>query len=119
MTEQEYINELIKETSPAVPESFNVTELIAILDYGRRNAIRRRALAALLDVSDRQLRKTIEEARACGYVILSLPNGGGYYLSNNADEIHDFYLREKSRAYSILHRLGPMRKILKEQGRHV
>lgn len=119
VTEQEYIEGIVKETAPAVPESFNVTELVATLDYGRRNAIKRHALAALLDVSDRCLRQTIEEARNCGYVILSLPNGGGYYLSNNTDEIHDFYLREKTRAHSILCRLRPMRKILKEQGRHV
>lgn len=118
-TEQQYIEDIIRSTAPAVPESFNVTELIATLDYGRSNAIRRHTLAALLDVSDREMRKTIEEARNCGYVILSLPNGGGYYLSNNMDEIHDFYLREKARAYSILCRLRPMRKILKEGGRHV
>lgn len=119
VTEQEYIEDIVKETAPAVPESFSVTELVATLEYGRRNAIKRRTLSALLDVSDRHLREIIEEARNNGYVILSLPNGGGYYMSNNTDEIHDFYLREKSRAHSILCRLRPMRKILKEQGRHV
>lgn len=119
VTDQEYMKELINERIPAAPESFNVTELVATLDYGRHNAIKRHALAALLDVSDRRLREIIEEARACGYVILSLPSGGGYYLSNNTDEIHDFYLRERARAHSILYRLAPMRKILKEQGRHV
>lgn len=118
VTEQEYIEELMKDR-PAEPESYEVTELIATLGYGRRKAIKRHALAALLDVSDRELRRRIEEARNCGYVIISLPNGGGYYLSNNTDEIHDFYLREKARAYSILRRLGPMRKILKAQGRHI
>ena len=119
VTEQEYIEDIVKETAPAVPESFSVTELINVLGYGQRNAIKRRTLSALLDVSDRHLREIIEEARNNGYVILSLPNGGGYYMSNNTDEIHDFYLREKSRAHSILCRLRPMRKILKEQGRHV
>ena len=119
MNEQQYVEDLIKENSPAVPESFHVTELIAALSYGRRNAIRRDSLAMLLDLSDRRLRQIIEEARACGYVILSLPNGGGYYLSNDTDEIHAFYLREKARAASILHRLRPIHKILKEAGRHV
>lgn len=119
MSDIEYMHELINEPVPAEPESFHVTELIATLDYGRRKAIKRHALAALLDMSDRRLREIIEEARKCGYVILSLPNGGGYYLSNNTDEIHDFYLREKARAYSILRRLGPIRKILKARGRHI
>lgn len=119
MTDIEYMHELVNEPAPVEPESFHVTELIATLDYGRRNAIKRHDLAALLDMSDRRLRQIIEEARKCGYVILSLPNGGGYYMSNNTDEIHAFYLREKARANSILRRLDPIRKILKARDRHV
>lgn len=119
VTEQQYIEGMLKENSPAVPESFRVTELISALDYGRRNAIKRSTLAALLDVSDREMRQRIEEARACGYVILTRSDGGGYYMSDSADEIQAFYIRERARAKSILRRLGPMRKILKESGRNI
>lgn len=119
VSEQEYIEEIIQENAPAEPESFDVTELINCLSYGRRKAVSRRELSLLLDKPDRQIRLLIQEARNCGYVIISLGHRGGYYLSNDVDEIHAYYLQERARAKSILRRLRPVRKTLKEAGRSV
>lgn len=119
VTEQQYIEEIIQANAPAEPESFDVTELINCLGYGRRNAVSRFELSCLLDMSDRKVRKLVEEARNCGYVIVSLGQKGGYYLTDNIDEIHAYYLQEQARATSILRRLRTTRKTLREAGRSV
>ena len=119
VTEQQYIEEIIQANAPAEPESFDVTELINCLGYGRRKAVSRAELSFLLDKSDREVRKLVEEARNCGYVIISLGTHGGYYLTNNVDEIHAYYLQEQARATSILRRLRKPRQILREAGRSV
>lgn len=119
VSEQEYIEDIIKTNAPAVPESFEVTELVSCLGYGSRNAVSRQELSCLLDKSDRDVRRLIEEARNCGYVIVSLGGRGGYYMTDNVDEIHAYFLQEQARAASILRRLRPIRKTLKEAGRSV
>ena len=119
VSEQEYIEEILKNNSPAVPESFDVTELVSCLRYGRRNAVSRQELIFLLDKSDREVRRLISEARNHGYVIVSLGQKGGYYLTDNIDEIHAYYLQEQARATSILRRLRTTRKTLREAGRSV
>ena len=118
VTEQEYIVEILQNNAPAVPESMEVAELVSCLGYGRQNAVSRFELSCLLDKSDREVRKLVEEARNCGYVIISLGTPGGYYLTDNVDEIHAYYLQEQARAASILRRLRKPRQILREAGRN-
>lgn len=61
------------------------------LHYGRQNAIPSKSLAESLGFgSVRELQKEIELERATGAVILSNPCGGGYYLSNDPDELRRF-----------------------------
>lgn len=61
------------------------------LHYGKENAIPSKALAKALGFqSVRDLQKQIERERAAGAVILSDPCGGGYYLSNDPDELRRF-----------------------------
>lgn len=116
--EQEYFTDIVT-PSPVEPESLDVTELMSYLHYGKQFALSRRTLCGLLDKSDRQLRRTIEEARNCGYVILADGTGGGYYLSDNVEEIHAYYHQERARAMSVLRRLGAVRRTLREAGRKV
>ena len=69
------------------------------LRYGRENAIPSKALAEALGFrSVRDLQKHIERERAAGAVILSDPCGGGYYLSNDPDELRRFTQTLNSRA---------------------
>lgn len=61
------------------------------LHYGKENAIPSKILAKALGFqSVRDLQKRIELERAAGAVILSDPCGGGYYLSNDPEELRRF-----------------------------
>lgn len=69
------------------------------LRYGRENAIPSKTLAEALGFrSVRDLQKAVERERAAGAVILSDPCGGGYYLSNDPDELRRFTQTLNSRA---------------------
>ena len=61
------------------------------LQYGRDNAISSKTLAQRLGFrSVRDLQKAVETERAAGAVILSDPCGGGYYLSDEPEELQRF-----------------------------
>ena len=97
-----------------------MTERLAILiPYGRRNAICRDVLAAKLGMSDRHMRKVIEDARSEGLIILCECNGRGYYQSDDLNEIHHQYIQDTNRAMAILKRLKTMRHLLKAAGSKV
>ena len=93
--------------------------LEAAIPHGRRNAITREALAAKLGMSDRQMRKAIEDARYAGLVILNDQNGRGYWISDDVLEMRRQYAKDTSRAMSILKRRKPLRDALKAAGQHI
>jgi hypothetical protein len=73
------------------------------LHYGRDNAIPSKVLAAALGYpSVRELQKQIERERIAGAVILSDPCGGGYYLSNDPEELKRFTRTLNSRAKNTI-----------------
>ena len=73
------------------------------LQYGRDNAIPSKALAEALGYqSIRDLQKQIERERAAGAVILSDPCGGGYYLSNDPEELKRFTRTLNARARNTI-----------------
>lgn len=61
------------------------------LKYGRENAIPSKTLAESMGFrSVRELQRTVERERATGAVILTDPCGGGYYRSNDPEELKRF-----------------------------
>lgn len=73
------------------------------LFYGRENAIPSKTLAEVLGYpSTRELQKQIERERAAGAVILSDSHGGGYYLSNDPDELRRFTRTLNARARNTI-----------------
>lgn len=75
------------------------TKVYEALQYGRENAIRSEALAALLGYkSVRELQKQVELERAAGAVILCDSQGAGYYRSNDPVELRRFINTLNSRA---------------------
>ena len=73
------------------------------LRHGKENAIPSKTLAKALGFqSVRDLQKQIERERAAGAVILSDPCGGGYYLSNDPDELRRFTRTLNARAKNTL-----------------
>lgn len=61
------------------------------IPYGRENAISTARLAARLDMSVRQMRRLIHEARVNGMLILS--GNPGYWRSDDLEELKAFYKR--------------------------
>ena len=73
------------------------------LRYGRENAIPSKALAEALGFrSVRDLQKEVERERTAGGVILSDPCGGGYYLSDDPDELRRFTQTLSARARNTM-----------------
>ena len=71
--------------------------------YGRENAIPSKVLAEALGYpSTRELQKQIEKERAAGAVILSDSHGGGYYLSNDPEELRRFTRTLNARARNTI-----------------
>lgn len=69
------------------------------LRYGKENAIPSKILARVLGFNSvRKLQKQIELERAAGAVILSDSHGGGYYLSNDPEELRRFTQTLNARA---------------------
>ena len=100
---------------PIEPESMDVTNLISYLSECDR-PIKRGALAVLMDCSDRELRRTIEDARRCGYLVVNGGDGSGYFLARNTSDIVKHFHTEERRAMSILQRLKKARELLKQEG---
>ena len=70
-----------------------------VLPYGLENAVPTKELVRILGLqNDRELRKQIERERAAGAVILSDCHRGGYYLSNDPEELRRFTRTLQSRA---------------------
>lgn len=87
-----------------------------MIPFGRENAIPRRDLAEKLSMSDREMRKAIEQTRREGMFIICRPDGRGYYRSNDLGELKAQYDQDKRRALSILARMKEMRRTLKAAG---
>lgn len=73
------------------------------LRYGKENAIPSKVLAQALGFQTvRELQKQIERERAAGAVILSDSHGGGYYLSDDPEELRRFTRTLEARARNTL-----------------
>lgn len=73
------------------------------LPFGRENAIPSKDLAEALGFQTvRDLQKAIERERASGAVILSDCHGGGYYLSNDPEELLRFTRTLNARARNTI-----------------
>lgn len=73
------------------------------LRYGKENAVPSKILARNLGFrSVRDLQKEVERERAAGAVILSDPCGGGYYLSDDPEELRRFTRTLNARAKNTL-----------------
>ena len=80
---------------------------------GRENATSSERLQQISGLCERDLRKTIEQLRRSGRVIISAVDGG-YYKPANAAELKRFIHKENSRALSVLTTLKSAKQLLKE-----
>lgn len=91
-------------------------EILKLIPKGRDHAISRQCLVKLAKLSDREVRKCIEQARHDGHIIINDGSGIGYYLTDNIDDILQAYHKEHKRMLAILHRTRHLRRRLKEAG---
>lgn len=97
----------------------DLDRLIAVIPFGRENAIDRFALQERMGISDRKVRQLIEDARNAGLFIINNSDGRGYYQTTDLDEMERSYRSDRARALSILRRQKALRRTLKDAGRQV
>ena len=87
-----------------------------VLPYGKSAAIAAKPLASSLGFrSVRELQKQIERERSAGAVILSTTqNGGGYFLSNDPNELRRFTRTLEARARNTIKSAESANKALDE-----
>lgn len=103
-----------EEDEPRMSDRMEI--VLDAIPFGKANAIRREILAARCGLSDREMRRTVEELRHT-FVILNDQDGRGYYRSYDLDDIERSYRQERARALNILRRLKVQRMLLKGGGR--
>lgn len=78
-----------------------IFEMLRLLSRGEENARSRAHLSQRLEVSDRDLRDLVAEARIRGHPVLSSSKGAGYYLpavgQKGIDEANRFIAEQNSR----------------------
>ena len=104
----------------AIPEleaviSPYTAQLAEIVPFGRENAISRAELAARLYLSDRQMRRAVSQARREGLCIINDQTGGGYYRSDNADDLKRQLRSTHNRALSLLRQEKYLKERIKEE----
>ena len=85
------MSDIFKEKISEIPES-KYKELLVILAHRRspETAITRGELAYRLNLSDREVRRLITQARKSRFPILPNREEGGYYLARTVQEIEEF-----------------------------
>lgn len=87
-----------------IEEEDKVFEALYCKALGSKNIISRDALSVYSGLSDRIVRKAIEQMRVRGEPIITAP-GGGYYLAASQDDVKSakaFLRKERARAEHIL-----------------
>lgn len=80
-----------------------------------RGGISRAELAARTGMSDRAVRKEIEQLRMAGHIIGNRQDGGGYFLiGDDREALCAQYRQMRRRALNILKQTTPIRRKLKE-----
>lgn len=91
------------------------------IPVGRQHAVRKEELAAKWGCSTREARRAIagfraDAAKAGDYCILSTSTGGGYWRSNDTEEISAFIKETENRARNTFLSLKTAREFLRRKG---
>ena len=92
---------------------FQKAKVKSCLRVGRDLANSRHWIAMNTGMSDRWVRRMIEELRCDGVLICNRQDGNGYYIAENTFDILRQYRQDMDRAMSILKRMKAFRKALK------
>ena len=94
-----------------------MTRVFDVLPAGEEKAVSRSTLAAMLGLSDRELRREIAGERLHGALILStMKHGGGYFRAASLEELRRWVNSMESRGRATFAVVSAARKYLREQG---
>lgn len=92
----------------------NLWHIEEFIPYGRKNAVKRADLVNMIGLSDRVVRKLIEDARQSGVIIINMQDGRGYYRPEKREDLEYYIRQEEGRAKSIHRNLKAAKKALRE-----
>lgn len=78
---------------------------MSIVNYipkGKENAVSKYTLSATLGISEREVRRQVEEARNKGLSIISSSRGKGYYMASDRHDVEILTRELRSRAINLL-----------------
>ena len=87
--------------------------ITAYIPEGRERAVTRKHLCAVTGLSDRTVRREIEEARRRGAIIINTQDGMGYFQTDDVAEIKRQYAQNERRATAILAQQKHLRRKMK------
>jgi len=91
----------------------NLWHIEEFIPYGRKNAVKRADLVNMIGLSDRLVRKLIEDARQSGVIIINMQDGRGYYRPEKREDLEYYIRQEEGRAKSIHRNLKAAKKALR------
>ena len=89
--------------------SKTTAQLLCLLRRGEKNAVSRKDLCAVMEMSDRSMRKAVSLARLEGLCICNTQNGDGYFLGDTVAELKKQYNQVESRGRHIFAQLNALR----------
>ena len=96
--------------------SASTRTLARVIPTGRASAIERDSLAAVMDMTDRQMRRAVALARREGLVICNLQDGSGYYQPEDVADLRRQLESTHRRAMSLLAQEKHLRRRIREEG---
>jgi hypothetical protein len=82
--------------------------MLNFIGIGKENSIKRSELCALSGLSDRNMRREIENLQMQGYRIVNMSDSIGYYVAKNDAEFNAYMRQERSRIFKELKKLYKM-----------
>ena len=93
--------------------------VISHIPEGSKNAVRRGELCHLTGMTDRMVRREIQEAKEKGEIILNTMDGNGYFrpvLPEDAHWVKAQYGANQARLISMSKQQKHLRKLMEKQG---
>jgi len=89
--------------------------IVHYIPNSKEYAVTRDELSDITNLSDRDVRQLIENARRDGALIINLSGRAGYWISSDPAEIAQYVRQEENRLKSIGARLKASRRFLKSE----
>ena len=90
-------------------------QVLACIHHGHELGNDAYMISIMTRIPERQVRNYIEDLRNAGHLICNRQDGRGYFLAESDEDIDRQYRQDCARAVSILRRIKPFRRAIKER----